>query len=469
MIKYQSPEIPEEVRKIIERDRKVMYGAHTKTPEIPLVVKRAKGCWIEDITGKKYLDLCANFCVASTGHCHPAVVRAIQEQAEEVLHVGACDFYHEAQIKLAEKLVEITPGNEPKKVFYPNTGAECLEATMKMAKYYTKRPKVISFFGAFHGRTYAGMTLSGSKKVQRAGFGPLIPEVYHTLYPYCYRCPLDKKYPECKEGEPERYGVKMLPCVRFLTDEIFERLVDPYEVAAIFVEPIQGEGGYIVPPPEFLKLLRGICDEFGIILIADEIQCGLGRTGKWWAVEHFGIVPDAICIAKGIASGIPMAAVIAKAKFMDPSVDKNAWAYASHGNTFGGNPVACAAALVTIELIEKEFMKNAKEVGDFIISELKKMQENHRIIGDVRGLGLMIGFELVKDKETKEPFPPQVTKDGKNIKEVFMGMAFKRGLIMEGCGKSAMRISPPLSITKEEAQKALEIIEDIITEIEKEI
>ena len=330
LIDYKSPEIPKEIEELINRDKKVMFGAHTHTREIPLGVAYARGCKVYDLTGKEYLDLCAGWASCSTGHCHPDVVSCIKDQVEKLIHIGGSDFYYYPQVELAEKLVSIAPGDFPKRVYLANSGAETLEASLKVTKYYTKRHKVISFFGAFHGRTFAGMTLSGSKKVQRAGFGPLIPEVIHTLYPYCYRCPLDKKYPDCRDEKDTRFGVPMLPCVKFLVDMIFERLCDPYEVAAIVFEPIQGEGGYIEPPPEFPKLLRRIANEYGILLVADEIQCGLGRTGKWWALDHVGVAPDVLCTAKGIASGLPMGAVVAREEIMDKEVDPRAWGAVSY-------------------------------------------------------------------------------------------------------------------------------------------
>ena len=342
-----------------------------------------------------------------------------------------------------------------------------VESAVKLTRYYTKRPKMISFFGAFHGRTFCGMSLSGSKKVQRAGFAPLVSEVIHTLYPYCYRCPLGKTYPECKEREFE--GIPLIPCVSFLTDNIFVRLVDQEEVGAIFVEPIQGEGGYIVPPPEFHKLLEAISKKWDIPIVADEIQCGLGRTGKMFAIEHWNTVPHVILVAKGLASGIPISAVIAPEEMMDPSVNGRAWVSGSHGSTFGGNPVATAAGLKTLELIENKYMENASAVGNHIIEKFKEMEDKHSIIGDVRGKGLMIGIEIVKDKETKELFSDDFTTYGKDIKSVIVGECYKKGLLLFGCGLNSIRISPPLCISKEEGDRALKIFEEVISGIEKNL
>ncbi len=469
MIKYKSPSIGKKSRELIKRDKKVMFGAHTRTREIPLAVKKAQGVWIEDLDGKKYLDFGAGYAVVATGHCHPDIIRAAEKQMKTLIHISGSDFYYWPQVLLAEKLVSLVPGKFKKRVYFSNSGAESLEAAFKLTRHFTRRSVVISFFGAFHGRTFVGMSLSGSKAVQRAHFYPLIPQVIHTLYPYCYRCPLNLSYPDCKKGQPKINGVVLLPCVGFLTNTIFKRLVEPDDVAAIFVEPIQGEGGYIVPPPEFLPLLRKITEKYGIVLVVDEIQAGFGRTGKMFAFQHWNIIPDVICVAKAIASGFPLGATIAREEMMDAEIDERAWRVGSHGSTFGGNPVACAVALKTIELIEKQLMKNAEDVGNYMIESLKEMKERHRIIGDVRGKGLMIGVEFVKDKNTKEMFPEKLTEDGKNIKQIIMGEAFKRGLIILGCGWNAVRFSPPLTISKNEAEHGLTIFEEVVSWVEKQL
>ncbi|MEO0141859.1 MAG: aminotransferase class III-fold pyridoxal phosphate-dependent enzyme [candidate division WOR-3 bacterium] len=466
-IKYTSPKIGKNARRLIARDKRVMFGAHTRTREIPLVVDRAKGPWVYDVSGKKYLDFGAGFAVVGAGHCPPEVISAATGQLRKLIHISGSDFYYESQVALAEKLVKITPGRFPKRVYFGSSGAEAIEASLKIARYYTRRPRMISFFGAFHGRTFAGMTMSGSKKVQRAHFGSLIPEVVHTPYPYCYHCLFNETYPECIRKEFE--GMPIPYCLSYLTEVIFERLVDPEDVALILVEPVQGEGGYIVPPKEFLPALRKIADKYGIVLIFDEIQCGLGRTGRWFACEHFDTIPDIILIAKAIASGLPMSATVGRAELMDCEVDSRAWIPGSHGSTFGGNPVCASAALATLNLIENGLIRNARVLGEFIKERLNELANRHKIIGEVRGLGLMIGLEIVQDKESKKPFPRVVTKDGKNIKEVITGECFKRGLIIYGAGFNSLRISPPLMITKDEAEQACMIIEQAIEFVERQL
>ena len=464
---YSSPKISKKAQRLITRDKKVMFGAHTRTREIPLVVDHAKGAWITDINGKVFLDFGAGFAVVGAGHCPTEVIRAAHEQLKKLIHISGSDFYYESQVALAEKLVKITPGKFAKRIYFGSSGAESTEASLKIARYYTRRPRMISFIGAFHGRTFAGMTMSGSKKIQRAHFSSLIPEVYHVPYPYCYHCIFNDTYPECIIGDYE--GVPLLRCLSYLTEVVFERLIDPEDIALIMVEPIQGEGGYIVPPKEFLPALRKIADKFGIILIFDEIQSGLGRTGKWFACDHVGIVPDVIMVAKAIASGLPMSATVAKAKFMDPTVDARAWVPGAHGSTFGGNPVIAAAALASLKLIEGGLIANAAKIGAFLKQGLIDIMNRHKVIGEVRGLGLMMGLELVQNKETKEHFPKTVTRDGKNIKEVITGECYKRGLIIYGAGFNSLRISPPLVITSDDAQQALSIIDEVIDRIESQL
>ncbi len=466
-IDYTSPEISEKAQKFIDRDKKVMFGAHTRTREIPLVVDHAKGARVTDIDGKTYLDFGAGFAVVDTGHCHPDVIEAVNKQIRKLIHISGSDFYYESQLELAEKLLQITPGTFDKRVYFGSSGAEAVEATLKIARYFTRRPRMISFIGAFHGRTFAGMTMSGSKKTQRAHFSSLIPEVYHIPFPYCYRCVFKQTYPECINKDFE--GVPLIHCLSYLTDVIFERLVDPEDVSLLLVEPIQGEGGYIVPPKEFLPALRKIVDKYGIILAFDEIQCGLGRTGKWFACDHVNVAPDIILIAKAIASGFPMSATVSRADLMDPEVDSRAWRPGAHGSTFGGNPVIAAAGIASLKIIERELMNNAAEVGAFLKREMIEMMNRHRIIGEVRGLGLMIGIELVQDKKTREFFPNSVTNNGKSIKEVITGECFKRGLILYGAGLSSLRISPPLVITRNDATQALKIIEKVITTVEGQL
>lgn len=471
-LKYTSPEIGEKSRALIERDKKIMFGAHTKSRELPLTVESACGSRIKDLDGREFLDFGAGYAVVGAGHCPGEITKAIAEQAGKLIHISGSDFYYYPQVLLAEKIASLIPGDFAKKVYFSNSGAESLEAAFKLTRHYTRRPKVIAFLGAFHGRTYVGMTLSGSKKIQKAHYSPLIPEVTHTPYPYCFRCLFNRTYPECRgknvfgETAHDFAGIPMLPCVSFLVNVVFEQLVDPEDVAAIFVEPIQGEGGYVVPPPEFHPLLYGICKKHGVLLVLDEIQAGLGRTGKMFAIEHWGVEPDVICVAKAIASGLPLGATIGRAELMDAEVDARAWRAGSHGSTFGGGPVCCAAGLATLSLLENGLVDNARDVGAYMKEKLSEMMNRYRVIGDVRGLGLMIGVEIVQDKKTKQRFPDQVTAEGKNIKEVIVGNCFKLGLIAYGAGVSAIRFSPPLIVSRSEVDEALGIFERVINEIE---
>jgi 4-aminobutyrate aminotransferase len=466
-LKYISPKISKKARKIIKRDMSVMFGAHTRTREIPLVVDHARGARIWSVDGREYLDFGAGFAVVGAGHCPAEVINAAHEQMKKLMHISGSDFYYEPQIALAEKLMKVTPGRHDKRVYFGSSGAESVEAALKIARYFTRRPRMIGFIGGFHGRTFAGMTMSGSKRVQRAHFSSLIPEVHHVPYPYCYHCIFNDTYPECIVREYD--GVPIPRCLSYLTDVVFERLIDPDDVALIMVEPIQGEGGYIVPPEEFLPALRKICDKHGIILVFDEIQSGLGRTGKWFACDHVGVVPDIILVAKAIASGLPMSATVAKAELMDPAVDARAWVPGAHGSTFGGNPVIAAAGIASLRLIEKGLIANAARIGAYMKHELTEIMNRHRIIGEVRGLGLMIGLELVQNKVTRENFPKTVTSSGKNIKEVMTGECFKRGLIIYGAGFNSLRISPPLVISRDDAKQALEVIEEVIALVEAQL
>ncbi len=464
-VDYESPRPGPNGQKIIERDKKVMFGANTRTPEIPLVVDYAQGVQVTDVDGKEYLDFGAGFAVCGTGHCHPQVVQAIIDQARKLLHISGSDFYYASQLELAERLLPLTPGDFEKRVYFANSGVETLEAAIKISRNFTRRPKMIAFLGGFHGRTFAGMSLSGSKKVQKAHFSPLIPEVVHVPFAYCYRCPYNLQYPACKRQDTFD-GIPMLPCIAFLTEVIFEQLVDPEDVAGLFVETIQGEGGYIVPPPEFHRLLRAITKKHGICYVLDEIQSGLGRTGKMFAIEYWNTEPDIICIAKAIASGLPLGAVVARAEMMDDAVDRRAWKKGSHGSTFGGNPVACAAGIKSLELIKNGLVDNAADVGGYLKERITALAAKHRIIGDVRGKGLMIGIELVKDKKTKERFPREMTKDGKGIPQIFTGTCFKKGLILYGAGFNCLRISPPLILSKADAERGLAIFEQALEEVE---
>jgi len=407
----------------------------------PLAVKRAQGVMVEDMDGNFYMDCAAGIAVCSTGHCHPRVVRAIQEQAARLIHICAADFYDPMYVELAERLGKLAPGHTPKKVFLGNSGAEAVEAAFKLARHHTGRSQVLAFFGSFHGRTMGAVSLTASSATYHNGFGPLVSGITHVPYAYCYRCHYNLTYPSCN-----------LACVGFIEEELFARSIAPEEVAAIFVEPVQGEGGYIVPPPTWLPQLRTLCDKYGILLVADEVQSGIGRTGKMWALEHWGIEPDILCSAKALASGMPVSAMIARDEVMS-------WPLGAHGSTFGGNPVCCAAAQATLDVVEEEGLpENATRVGKRLMGNLRDLAEESRLIGDVRGLGLMIGVEFVKDKETK-------VRAKQEVNQVILE-CFKRGLLLLPCGPNNVRFSPPLILTEAQADIAFAIFADALAEVE---
>lgn len=410
----------------------------------PLVVKKAYGSTIEDVDGNRYLDFAAGIAVCSTGHCHPKVVNAIKEQAEKLIHICGADFYDPQYISLAERLAKLAPGDSPKKVFLGNSGAEAVEAALKLSRHHTGRSHIIAFFGAFHGRTMGAVSLTASKPKYHKGFGPLLPDITHIPYGYCYRCPYNLTHPECD-----------LACVDYIEDKLFTHTIAPTELAAIFVEPIQGEGGYIVPPEGWLTKIRALCDKYGILLVADEVQSGIGRTGKMFASEHWNVEPDIICSAKALASGMPISAMIAKESVMT-------WPPGSHGSTYGGNPVACAAAHATLDVIESEgLMENATQVGDQLLKKLNDLKASSKLIGDVRGLGLMIGVELVTNKETKQRAKQEV--------EEVIQESFRRGLILLPCGPNTIRFAPPLNITVDEMNAAYDIFAEALTHVETEM
>jgi 4-aminobutyrate aminotransferase len=384
----------------------------------------------------------AGIAVNSTGHSHPEVVKAIQEQAEKFLHISS-DFYHVNMIELGEKLDEIAPFEEAAVTFMTNSGTEAVETALKLARYHTGRTNFIGFTGAFHGRTMGAVTMTASKAIYHSGFYPLMNGVVHAPFPNPYRPILDR-------NRGEDYGETV---VRYIDEQIFRQIVPADEVAAILLEPIQGEGGYIVPSAGFFPALRKLCDKYGILLIADEVQSGMGRTGKWWAIENFGVEPDIITSAKGIASGMPLGACIARRSIMD-------WSRGAHGNTYGGNPLACAAALKTIELLEREYLQNAAEVGQYTIDALHEIAARHPSIGEVRGLGLMIGVEFVKEHASKEP--------DEELRNRVVHNAFERGLLLLGCAKSVIRIAPALSISKAQIDEGLLVFEEALTLAEKE-
>jgi 4-aminobutyrate aminotransferase len=428
-----------EAKKVMEKDQRFVSQSYTRV--YPLVIKKAKGVWVEDVDSNLFLDFTSGIAVTNTGHCHPRVVEAIHRQAEQFIHMSGTDFYYDAQSTLAAKLAEITPGIKEKRVFFGNSGAEAIEASLKLARYHTKRSRILAFLGAFHGRTMGALSLTASKVIHERGFSPLVPGITHVPYAYCYRCPYHLEYPGCE-----------IACVEWIREDLFKRSIPPDEVAAIFIEPIQGEGGYIVPPPEFHQKLYELSKEFGILFVDDEVQSGMGRTGKMMAIEHWGVVPDIIALAKGIASGMPLGAMVSQSEVMT-------WIPGSHASTFGGNPISCQAALTTIELLEEGLIENASRLGEYILGKLRELQKRFHLIGDVRGKGLMIGVELVKDRETKEK-----AIDERNR---IIQACFEKGLLILGCGENVIRLIPPLIITQEEADTALTILEEVLKKVEK--
>jgi len=425
---------------MIKRDRKVISPSYQRG--YPFVMDHGKGSEVWDVDGNRFLDFMGGIAVVSTGYSHPKVVKTIQEQAEKFIHISS-DFYHENWIKLAEKLDEIAPFKEDALSFMTNSGTEAVETAIKLARYHTKRTNFIGFTGAFHGRTMGAVTFTASKAKYHGGFYPLMNGVTHAPFPNPYRPVLERR-------KGEDYGEAT---VRYIEDEILTQILPPKDVAGILVETIQGEGGYIVPPDGFFPALRKLCNKHGILMILDEVQCGMGRTGKWWAIEHFGVEPDMVTAAKGIASGMPLGACIARKSVMD-------WEIGTHGNTYGGNPISCAASLATIDLIENGFMQNAKEVGEYAMDALEEIKSRHPSIGEVRGKGLMIGVEFVKDRERKAP--------AKDLTDRVVALGYERGLLMLSCGKSVIRIAPPLSMSTSEMDEGLRLFEDALTAAEKE-
>jgi len=418
---------------IIERDRAVVSTSYTRA--YPLVIKRGQGAIVEDVDGNHFLDFAAGIAVVATGHSHPRVIRSIQQQAAEFVHMSGTDFYYENLVRLAEKLTAFAHGNTPHRVYFGNSGAEAIEAAIKLARYHTGRDKFVAFLGGFHGRTMGALSLTGSKVIQRRGFHPPLP-VQHIPYAYCYRCSYGK--------EPSTCNVE---CVKVLEDSLFKTILPAEEVAAIVVEPVQGEGGYLVPPKKFHEELRRIADKYGILLIHDEVQSGMGRTGRMFASEHFGIAPDIVTLAKGIASGMPLAATVARADVMN-------WPPGAHATTFGGNPVSIAASITTIELLEEDLIRNAAEMGACMMERMRTWPGRFRHVGDIRGLGLMIGFELVEDQQTKERAPA--------LRNKLESMAFERGLLVLGAGANSIRLCPPLVINRDQADFALNTLEQCL-------
>jgi 4-aminobutyrate aminotransferase len=422
---------------VVARDAEWTSTSYIK--EYPLVVARGSGAMVEDVDGNRYLDFMAGIAVLSTGHAHPRVVAAVKEAADRFLHICGSDFYYESMATLCERLAKLAPGPSKKRVFLTNSGAEAVEAAIKLARHATRRTAIIAFRGAFHGRTTGAVTLTSSKSRQHAGFGPLLPDVHHVPFAYRYRCQFCADEPECNRA-----------CVDVIERELFTRHLDPSDVAAIFVEPIQGEGGYIVPPPGYLPALRALCDRHGILLVADEVQTGIGRTGKMFACEHEAVEPDILLTAKGLGSGMPIGAMVAKESI-------NTWSGGAHGSTFGGNPVCCAAALATLDLVEGGLMDNAVSMGDRLLSGVSKLMGQHECIGDVRGRGLMVGLEFVQSRKTREPAPDLVRE--------LVQRSFRKGLLLLGAGKSSLRLAPPLVIDAVDVDTALSMIGATLGEI----
>lgn len=433
---FEGPEIKTALpgpraRKILDKDRRYVSPSYTR--DVPFVMDRGRDVWVWDVDGNRFLDFTAGVAVTNVGHSHPEILRVIEEQTKKFVHMAGTDFYYALLADLSEKLAKIAPGDAPKKVFLVNSGTEAIEAAIKLARYATGRPRFLAFLGGFHGRTMGSLALTGSKVVQRRGFSPLMGEVSHVPYAYCYRCVYNL--------EPRSCGVA---CASFIEEWIFTRIAPASDVAAIVVEPIQGEGGYVVPPPEFLRALRQICDRHKILLIADEIQSGMGRTGKMFACEHAGVVPDILCVAKAIANGLPLGAMISRA-------DLQTWGPGSHANTFGGNPVACAVALKVIELLENGMMRNAAAVGSYLGRRLDEVARRCDTIGERRGVGLMQAVELVESKKSKRPFP--------RLRQRVLERCYERGLLLLGCGESTVRFIPPLTVTRAHVDAAVGIFE----------
>ena len=425
-------------KQIIDRDNAVMSPSYTRG--YPLVAHRAEGAIIEDPDGNRFLDFNAGIAVVATGHCHPRVVKAIQEQAARLIHMSGTDFYYSNMVDLAEKIARLTPTgkNEPNRVYFGNSGTEAVEAALKLARYHTGRDKVIAFLGAFHGRTMGALSLTGSKYVQKKGFGPLVPGVTHIPYANCYRCTYNRTPDTCN-----------IECLKVIEDQLVRHIIPKEELAAIVMEPIQGEGGYVVPPQKFFDEIQAIAQRLGVLIIADEVQCGFGRTGKMFASDHFGLQPDIMAMAKGIASGMPLGAMVARQSVMR-------WTPGAHASTFGGNPVAIAASLATLQLLEEELVANAARLGEHMLGRMRDWPQRFRYVGDVRGRGLMLAFELVRDQQSKERHP--------ELRDRLEAMAFERGLLILGCGPNSIRLCPPLVITKDQADFALDTLEACLRE-----
>ncbi len=437
VIKTTLPEIKTalpgpKAQEILNRDAQYISPSYTRS--YPLVVERGYGAILEDVDGNTFLDFNAGVAVAALGHAHPEIAAVIEKQAREFVHISGTDYYYPHQTALAEKLAQVTPGDFAKKVHYGNSGAEAMEGALKAAIYATGRQKFIAFRGAFHGRTFGTLSLTASRAAQRRGFGPQTLDVTHVPFANSIRFPLERR-------PGESVGQRV---IRYIEQTIFKTTVAPEDCAAIVVEPVQGEGGYVVPTPDFLPELRRICDEHGIVLIVDEVQSGMGRTGKLWAIEHFGVVPDVMCMAKAIGGGLPLGVTLAREDLMR-------WHVGAHASTFGGNPVAIAAALKTLEILENSVMNNCEEMGAYMMDRLRELQQKHAAIAEVRGLGLMIGVEIAHDREANEPWS--------ELRDKIVFECFNRGLVIQGAGESAVRFSPPLIIDRDQVDFAVSTFE----------
>lgn len=427
-------------RELVSRDERVMSPSYTRSEQI--AAEEGWGCYVRDLDGNSLLDLSSGMFVLNYGYSHPRLVNAVIKQAKKLTHFAGTDFYYPSQVELADMLTKITPGNFSKKVYFGNSGAEAVEAAFKCARWHKRRPRMIAFTGAFHGRTFGAMSLTTTNVLHQRYFAPLVPGVSHMPFPYCYRCLFGESYPGC--------GFR---CVDFIKDYL-KKVIPPEEVAAVITEPIQGSSGYIIPPPEYYKLIKELCDQYGWIFIADEVQTGLGRSGKMFAIEHWGVTPDIICLAKALSGGMaPIGATIGSAEVMD-------WEPGAHASTFGGNIVACVAAIEGLKILEEQkLVKRAAELGDKLMKRLKEMGDNSKIIGEVRGRGLMIALEIVKDKKTKQP--------GGKERDMLITEALDRGLIVFRGGNTSIRIAPPLIISERELDLGIDILEKSLREVEK--
>ena len=422
-------------RELLARDALVVSPSYPR--DYPFVMSHGIGAEVWDVDGNRFLDFAAGIAVCSTGHSHPAVVRAIKDAAERFLHISS-DYWHEGQIRLAERMNSLSPMQEPVMSFFTQSGTESVEAALKLARYVTGRGRFIGFLGGFHGRTMGSLSFTSSKYTQQKGYFPAMPGVTHVPYPNSYR-PL---FAGADQGQA---------VLRYIEEVLFVHNVPPSEVAAILVEPIQGEGGYILPPEGFLAGLRALCDRHGILLIFDEVQSGVGRTGKMFAAQHWHVAPDIMTLAKGLGSGMPIGMVVAKRAIMQN------WSRGAHGNTYGGNPLCCAAALATIDLVERQYCANAAAVGDYFMTSLRTLAQKHEVIGEIRGKGLMIGMELVTDRASRTP--------AKALCDALVTRAYHNGLILLSCGQSTLRFMPPLMINESDVDEAIKLVDDSLTDV----